>query len=212
MFKPLATGLLLSIPLLTFANSELKLSDPIKESIPSSSIQVGVESIATGLTSPVTGTYAPGVKDFVFILDQIGKIYSLNLNNQKLSMVADMSDLLVSMRNEFDERGLLGLAFHPDFAKNGLMYTYSSQPNKGSADFELKDGSKPNHHAVVQEWQTQKDKTAGIKINTESPREILRIAQPQFNHNGGTLIFDVQKMLLLSLGDGGRADDQGGVT
>lgn len=209
MFKPLATGLLLSIPLFTFANSELKLSDPIKKSISSSSIQVGIEPIATGLTSPVTGTYAPGVKNFVFILDQIGKIYSLNLNNQKLSMVADISDLLVNMRDGFDERGLLGLAFHPDFAKNGLMYTYSSQPNKGSADFELKDGSKPNHHAVVQEWQTQNDKTTGIKINTQSPREILRIAQPQFNHNGGTLIFDDQKMLLLSLGDGGRADDQG---
>lgn len=209
MFRPIATSLLLSLPLLTFANSEFKLADPITKNITASSISVDIKPIATGLTSPVTGTYAPGVKNFVFILDQIGKIYSLNLSSQKLTLVANISDRLVDMRSGFDERGLLGLAFHPDFANNGLLYTYSSQPNQGKADFELKDGSKPNHHGVVQEWQAQINTSTGIKINTQSPREILRVAEPQFNHNGGTLIFDDQKMLLLSLGDGGRADDQG---
>ncbi|WP_017444238.1 PQQ-dependent sugar dehydrogenase [Gayadomonas joobiniege] len=209
MLKPIATSLLIALPLFSLANDDLKLSDPIKKSITSSEIKLDMKAIASGLTSPVTGTYAPGLDNFVFVLDQIGKVYSLNLSSEKLTLVADLSDLLVSMRSGFDERGLLGLAFHPDFSSNGLMYTYSSQPTKGQADFELKDGAKANHHGVVQEWQTRPDKTTGIKIKTEAPREILRVAQPQFNHNGGTLIFDDQKMLLLSLGDGGRADDQG---
>lgn len=209
MLKTIRTGLLLTLPFFAQAESVQRLNDPMPEKIKSSQIELELSAIAKGLTSPVTGTYAPGMPDYVFILDQTGGIFSLNLKTERLQQVADLSDQLVDLKSGFDERGLLGLAFHPNFAKNGLLYTYSSHPNKGTADFELKDGSNANHHGVVQEWQAQTDPSKGLIINTDNAREILRIAQPQFNHNGGTLLFDDNNMLLLSLGDGGQADDQG---
>jgi len=131
----------------------------------------------------------------------------------------DVSHLLVSLGifgpGSFDERGLLGLAFHPDYANpaNGLIYTYTSEPvsaNHLPADFPLPEGIAADHQAVITEWEVTNHTVASGYVDMTSRRVLLRIDEPQFNHNGGTIAFGPDGLLYISLGDGGGADDKDG--
>jgi len=126
----------------------------------------------------------------------------------------DVSGLLVELGiggvGTFDERGLLGVAFHPDYANNGLLYTYTSEPVDGPADFStIPVEGEADHQTVIREWEVSSPTLPGSVVDPTSSRELLRIDQPQFNHNGGAVNFGPDGMLYISLGDGGSADDQG---
>ena len=108
------------------------------------------------------------------------------------------------------ERGLLGVAFHPAYVDNGLLYVYTSEPAKGKADFStMPKGEKPNHQTVISEWQVPDPTNPDSVVDPKSDRVLLRIHQPQFNHDGGALNFGPDGMLYISLGDGGGGDDDG---
>jgi glucose/arabinose dehydrogenase len=92
---------------------------------------------------------------------------------------------------EFDnEQGLLGLAFHPRFADNGLFYIYYIAKNGDT---------------VVEEITSR-----GVLADLESRTEILRLDQPAPNHNGGMLAFGPDGNLWIGFGDGGGSNDQFG--
>ncbi|MCG7550127.1 PQQ-dependent sugar dehydrogenase [Pseudoalteromonas sp. Of7M-16] len=184
------------------------ITDPIPAMIEEGALKANLIPLVSGtLTSPVTGATINGQDNFVYIVDQVGILYGLNLSNNQLSQVLTVTDRLVEINPNFDERGFLGVAFHPNFNSNGLLYTYTSEPAAGSVDFSF--SGSVDHHTVINRWQATLDPDMGVNINSDSATEIMRIAQPQSNHNGGTLIFDGENMLLISLGDGGAADDQG---
>lgn len=190
------------------------LEDPIPAPIPDSSIAVGVETVATGLTAPVWGTMAPGHADRLYIADQAGALWNLDIATGNRVPFGDLSSRLVPLGafgpGSFDERGLLGLAFHPDYQDNGLLYTFTSQPTDEPADFStMPAGTAPNHQSVITEWRTTDPADPLSAIDPGSGRELLRIDKPQFNHNGGALNFGPDGMLYVSLGDGGAGDDQG---
>jgi glucose/arabinose dehydrogenase len=111
---------------------------------------------------------------------------------------------------DFDERGLLGLAFHPDYATNGKLYTFTSEPVTGPADFTVADlppldAEDLRHQSVVAEWQVSiADPDV---VDPGSRRELLRIDNPQFNHNAGMLNFGPGGNLFIAIGDGGAAND-----
>ncbi|HEX6254647.1 MAG TPA: PQQ-dependent sugar dehydrogenase [Euzebyales bacterium] len=190
------------------------LEDPIPRTITPGGVHVTLDTVADGLVAPVWATAAPGLDGHMFIVDQAGQLYALDLATNDLTLVADVSGLLVSLGafgpGTFDERGFLGVAFHPDYAANGLLYTYTSQPVAGAPDFStMPVGVAPNHQAVVTEWQSTDPSDATAPVDITSARELLRIDEPQFNHNAGALEFDASGNLLIALGDGGAADDQG---
>ncbi|MDA0365174.1 MAG: PQQ-dependent sugar dehydrogenase [Chloroflexi bacterium] len=111
----------------------------------------------------------------------------------------------------YDERGLLGIAFHPNYRHNGLLYTFTSETGSGTGGCggQTSELAQPNHETVIREWRVDDVKANHPTVLMGSSRELLRLPQPQFNHNGGDLAFGRDGMLYIATGDGGAADDQG---
>ena len=197
--------------------------DVIEEVIPDSDVEVGFDVVADGFTTPVKGTTAPGNNRQLYVVDQVGKIWAIKLaggpaipdRHLFADVGADGAGLLVPLGafgpGTFDERGLMGLAFHPDYRRNGRVYTLTSEPANGHvADFDtLPAGEDPNHHAVLREWRVDNPRSPRAVVDAGSSRVMMRIAHPQFNHNAGDIAFGPDRMLYMAVGDGGAADDQG---
>jgi glucose/arabinose dehydrogenase len=178
--------------------------------------RIGLELVASGLVAPLKGTVAPGLPGHLFIVDQPGKVWAVNLADNTKELFLDVGNRLVVLGvlgpNTFDERGLLGLAFHPDFASNGLFYTYTSEPVAGAPTFPstIPAGSVPDHQNVVAEWTANDPGDPAAGVDLASRRELMRVSWPQFNHDGGDLAFGPDGFLYISMGDGGGADDADG--
>jgi glucose/arabinose dehydrogenase len=190
------------------------LDDPIPRPIREGGVQVRLEPVATGLTAPNWGISAPGDADRLFVVDQDGIVWAVDLSSGAKSVFLDVASRLVPLGvggpNTFDERGLLGLAFDPDYANNGLLYTYTSEPVSGPADFSTMPADTPaNHQSSIAEWRVPNPRNPSSVVDPSTRRELIRIDEPQFNHNAGALNFGPDGFLYISLGDGGAADDQG---
>ena len=175
---------------------------------------IRLEPVTSGLTAPIYGTFAPGGDGRLFVSDQDGILWAIDLADGSKSVFADLSGLLVPLGafgpGTFDERGFLGLAFHPEYTSNGLVYTLTSEPVGSEADFStLPPNTTANHQAVIREWQVSDPGDPASVVDPASVREMLRIDEPQFNHNAGALNFGHDGMLYIALGDGGGRDDQG---
>jgi glucose/arabinose dehydrogenase len=183
--------------------------------INASGTKIKLELVTSGLVAPNKGTVAPGLPNHLFVVDQPGQVWAVNLTTGARTLFLDVSARLVTLGvlgpNTFDERGLLGLAFHPNFQQNGLLYTYTSEPNAGPPTFPttLPVGSTADHQNVVAEWAVNPANPLQGVI-PGSRQELLRVDWPQFNHDGGDLAFGPDGFLYISMGDGGGADDADG--
>lgn len=172
------------------------LADPIPAPIAEGSVRIALEPIATGLGAPLWGTAAPGLPDLLYVVDQLGRIFAVDLATGDKRVFHDVLGSVVPT----GERGLLGLAFHPDYPNPPFFYTYSSEVPTGPADFSV---GALDHHGVVREW------TVPPGLPPQHLRALLRIEQPQANHNGGAIEFGNDGLLYVALGDGGSAADAG---
>ncbi len=161
----------------------------------------GLRQVAAGLTSPVALIEPPDGSRRLFIVDQIGLIRVLQPDGQLLAEpFLDVRDRLVTLTPNFDERGLLGLAFHPGYAENGRFFVFYSAP--------LRDGAPAGWNCTshVSEFLVSSDPN---RADPDSERILLQVDKPQFNHNAGTVVFGPDGNLYISLGDGGGANDVG---
>jgi len=140
-----------------------------------------VEPFARGLNRPTWVGVVPG-DEAVWVLEQPGRV--VRLDGDRRTVALDMTDDVALGT----EQGLLGIAFHPDFATNRLLYLHWSDPSGDTR---------------VAEFRAEADGT----IAPQAVRELLRVSQPEENHNGGQLAFGPDGRLYLGLGDGGGAFD-----
>jgi glucose/arabinose dehydrogenase len=142
--------------------------------------------VATGLDQPLFVTAAPGDASRLFIVEQTGRIRILRDGEVVARPFADLSQLVSCC----DERGLLGLAFHPRYADNGLLYVNYTDTSGNTVLAELR-------------------RSAGDPevVGPEPGRVLFTVDQPFANHNGGMLVFGPDGFLYVGLGDGGGAGD-----
>jgi uncharacterized protein (TIGR03118 family) len=183
------------------------IANPIPGRIVKGDITIELQPIVEGLTAPLGLAVPDDGSHRMFVYDQAGLAWVVTEGAGKVpTPLLDVSSRLVS-QGVYDERGLLGLATHPNFAQFPLIYTYTSEPIDGQADFVnvMPLGVTNNHQSVIAEWRI--DPNDPNRVDPASRRELLRIDEPQANHNGGTLRFGPDGFLYVSLGDGGHAND-----
>jgi glucose/arabinose dehydrogenase len=163
---------------------------------------VGLRTIATGLTAPVALTTPGDASGRLFVTDQSGLIRVLNADGTlRPEPFLDVRSRMVNLMPGFDERGLLGLAFHPQYATNGRFFVYYNAPLRagGPAGF--------NNTATISEFRVSANPNIA---DPASERVLLRVDKPQFNHNGGAVLFGPEDGdLYISFGDGGGGNDVG---
>jgi glucose/arabinose dehydrogenase len=166
--------------------------------------QIKLEKVASGLNAPLAMVQPPGDAR-MFIIEQYGRIRVLEGGQLKSTPFLDVRSKIKTLFHDFDERGLLGIAFHPKFKDNGKFYiAYSAH-----LDFQADLGQMLwyDHSNVVEEYTVSStDKNVA---DPSSARRILTTSWPQFNHNGHWIGFGPDGMLYVSLGDGGYANDWG---
>ena len=117
---------------------------------------IGLELVAEGSTAPVRVVAAPDESGRLFVVDQIGQIWVIASNGTLLQEpFLDIADRLVQLRQTYDERGLLGLAFHPAYAQNGRFFVYYSAPLREGAPQDFDHTSRISEFRVLsQNWRT----------------------------------------------------------
>jgi glucose/arabinose dehydrogenase len=156
--------------------------------------KVKLELLTTDTTEAVGIVAAPGEPvGRLFVVEKRGLIRILRGKKLDPAPFADFTGKVSLEPRDNGEQGLLGLAFHPKFAKNGRFYVNYTDRNGDTRVAELKvDPKRPD------------------RADPRSERQLLSVKQPYANHNGGDLAFGPDGRLYVGLGDGGKANDPHG--
>src|SRR6185503_10853238 len=151
---------------------------------------VRLEAIASGLSSPIGITNAGDGSGRLFVNEQRGRIRVVEADGTlREAPFVDLSDRILAG----GERGLLGVAFHPDFATNGRLFVHYSRAGDGAT--------------VISELTAAPDHQSA---SAASERILITHDQPFANHNGGQIAFGPDGYLYIGLGDGGSQGDPSG--
>lgn len=147
--------------------------------------------LVAGLLKPLYLTHAGDGSGRLFLVGQTGPVQVLINDVLQPAPFLDLTNLVNqdSLR-QFSERGLLGLAFHPEFASNGRFFVHYSDH----------DGT-----TVLARYSMRPDEPEVVDMR--SRQVLLRLTQPYANHNGGQIAFGPDGYLYFGLGDGGSAGD-----
>jgi len=141
--------------------------------------------VATGLSGATFATSAPGDRR-LYVAEKSGRIRIIGRNGLEATPFLDISGQV----SRGSEQGLLGLAFHPDYATNRRFFiSYTNRAGDTRVEERRRNASNPNI------------------ADTNPVQTVLAVAQPATNHNGGMIEFGPDGMLYIGLGDGGGADD-----
>ena len=158
---------------------------------------VGTEPVATGFTAPL-GMETLGEGQFL-IADQTGQVYLVDADGQQSQPVLDLRDRMVTLNQGYDERGLLGIAVGPNFAERRRLFVRYSAPLRPGMPDEY------SHTFVLSSFAVDED----LQVDRSSERIVLEIAEPQSNHNAGSITFGPDGYLYVGVGDGGGGNDVG---
>ncbi len=157
--------------------------------------QIASRRVVSGLTRPIYATHAPGDETRLFIVEKRGRIRILDLETETLNSdyFLNIESLVQGGTSTSDERGLLGLAFHPDYQNNGYFYVcYTATAGSGDSYIRRYRRGADADHAT-----------------TTGALTIMSYDQPYTNHNGGYLEFGPDGLMYIFTGDGGSGGDPG---
>ena len=157
---------------------------------PATGTRIRLQTVVKGLSSPVD-VVSDGSPDRMFIVEQPGRIRLLVKGRVESTPYLNITDRVTHQ----GECGFLGVAFHPQFAKNGYFYVNYTTGSTGNKDL----------RTVISEFKAADPRAKVVNPSTE--RIIIEIAQPYNNHNGGQVMFGPDGMLYTGMGDGGSAND-----
>ena len=149
--------------------------------------QLVLESVATGFSQPVD--IANAGDDRLFIVERAGRI---RIIADGAVLPTPFLNISSQVNNSPNERGLLGLAFHPDYETNGYFYVNYTISNGDTRVSRFSVANDPN------------------TADPGSEMVILEVDQPEWNHNGGCLKFGPDGYLYIGVGDGGGFNDNHG--
>src|SRR6266498_5938462 len=159
--------------------------------------RVGLELVADGYTSPVALIDSKDGSLRLFVVDQTGLIWIISKGERIEKPFLDLRKRVVELNSFYAERGLLGLAFHPDYITNGHFYVSYSAP--------LQEGSSPaewDHTTYISEFTVSS--TDPNQADSASERVLLAIDKPGYNYEAGHLAFGPDGYLYISTGDSVR--------
>jgi glucose/arabinose dehydrogenase len=145
---------------------------------------IRLEPVASGLSSPLYLT-APTADPRLFIVEQPGRIRIVRNGELLSTPFLDITDRV----SNGGERGLLSVAFHPNYAANGFLYV---------------DYTDPRGDTRIERYTVSSDPD---RADPASGKLLLTIKQPYANHNGGLVLFGPDRMLYIGMGDGGSGGD-----
>jgi glucose/arabinose dehydrogenase len=168
-------------------------------------VKIKLEEVVSGLTHPLAMVSIPDGTGRKAVIEQHGLVRIIDARGRLLpDAFLDLQPKILPLHHFFDERGLLGIAFHPSYRENGKFYVVYSAPLRGA---ELEKKLWWSHTNVLAEYQVSK--ADPNKADPGVERVISQIDWPQFNHNGHWIGFGPDGMLYVSTGDGGYANDWG---
>lgn len=193
-------GILILLSLITGCSD-----DDDASRVPDQELNLDLVLISEGMTSPIGLVEAPNDSGWLYVIDQVGAVWIIDETGTRLDdSFLDVSDRILPLNPGYDEKGLLGLAFHPQYATNGRFFLYyTAPPNPGGPE----GGGSWNNISRISEFRVSAEDPA--KANAGSERIILEVDQPQGNHEGGTVAFGQDGYLYISIGDGGASNDVG---
>jgi glucose/arabinose dehydrogenase len=155
--------------------------------LPTGPDALALELVADGLDAPVGIAAAGDGTGRLFVLERTGRVRIVERDGGlRPAPFVDLSGHVLAG----GERGLLGLAFHPDYARNRRLFVHYSRSGDGAT--------------VVSELRASAN---GLTADPTSERVLLGAAQPFPNHNGGRIAFGPDGYLYIGLGDGGAGGD-----
>ena len=149
---------------------------------------IGITSFATGFNSAVEITNAGDSR--LFVVEQGGNIKIVSATG--VVNATNFLSLPSSVVSSGGERGLLGLAFHPDYATNGFFFVNYTRAGDGAT--------------VIARYSVSSNPDVA---DATSGTVLLSVAQPFSNHNGGSIKFGPDGFLYIGMGDGGSGGDPG---
>jgi glucose/arabinose dehydrogenase len=163
---------------------------------PTAAQNLALEPVADGLTAPLHLEEPADGSGRKFVVQQNGVVQVLSPDDRLAAEpFLDLRPRMLALEQNFEERGLLGFALHPQFGRNGRVFaTYSAPLRPGAPE-------RWNYTRRVSEFTA--DPGNGEKIDAASERVLLEIDWPSRKHNGGGLAFGRDGFLYIGLGDGG---------
>jgi len=169
-------------------------------------LSLDLEPVVSGLAAPTALVHAGDGSGRLFLCDQPGQVRVVENGVLLPTPFLDLKALgeVVNVNAGYDERGLLGLAFHPEYASNGRFFVRYSRARTGVSGEPCFGTGRGCHEEILAEYHV----SAGNPNVADTTGTILfRVNKPQFNHDGGAVCFGPDGYLYFTLGDGGGAND-----